>query len=99
MLEAMGMMRCVRPPPVCGNGHVALFGDGGWECGECPYIIQYGGLYSGERVCGDAPDFHCGAGETPTFRVEDRAWSCQATCNNGQYDQILLGQLLVCVPC
>lgn len=99
LIEAMGMTRCASTPPVCSNGQVALFGDGGWDCGACPYIIQYGGLYAGERVCGEPPDLRCPSGETPTFVAEDRDWSCRATCNNGLYDQILLDELLVCVPC
>lgn len=99
LIEAMGMTRCVSAPPVCSNGQVALYGDGGWDCAECPYIIQYGGIFDGERVCGEPPDLRCGSGETPTFVAEDRAWSCRETCNNGLYDQILVDQLLICVPC
>lgn len=90
---------CVPPPPMCPPGQQFDLVGGSWRCVPCAVQVQYGGIYGFQRVCADRPMDMCPPGESPTFVYETRSWQCRATCDNGQYDQVYLRGMLVCVPC
>jgi hypothetical protein len=91
---------CASPPPFCGPGLSPQYTDkGGWECTDCALVVTYGGIYGNTRLCTSLPDLMCPEGETPTWVFEDDSWECQPTCDNGQYDQHVIGGEMVCVPC
>ena len=94
-----GGATCVPPPPHCAAGEQLDATGGAFHCVPCDIIVQFGALYAGRRVCAPSPHLSCSGGETPTFVFETEAWECRPTCDNGEYDQHMIGGLLVCVPC
>lgn len=94
-----GQVECVPKPQDCPTGEDLDWTGAAWQCVTCEVVVQYGGLYDGERVCAPRPNVVCGSGTTPTFEVDRRRWECLPTCNNGQYDRVMLDGQLVCVPC
>lgn len=85
--------------PSCGAGQGLEWVDEHLSCVDCAVVVRYGFLFGGLRVCAPDPDLACGGGQVPTFLEQERSWSCQATCDNSLYDQVLLDGNLVCVPC
>lgn len=98
---AGGRSLCVPPPSECPEGQSASYsGYAHWTCEPpCELIIHYGHIYGGQNVCAGWPDVRCPDGQAPTFVFETQEWSCRPTCDNGLYDRIDLGGLLVCIPC
>ncbi len=95
-----GVLVCEPKPPTCTDGNGLEFQNEGWSCVPCELIVQFGGLFAGQRACAPAPTLSCQAGLAPTFDAVLRTWDCVRTCNNGQYDQrVLADGTLVCVPC
>lgn len=96
-----GVLQCVPEPPTCPAGQALEVQQGeGWGCVPCALIVQYGGLFGGQRACAPIPALTCSSGTVPTFDAKGRTWRCVATCNNGAYDQRRLADgTLVCVPC
>jgi hypothetical protein len=92
---------CVPPPPECPSGqHPTYVSSGSWRCDPpCDLIIHYGSLFSGENRCAGYPDLVCAGGTVPTFLAGVETWSCVTTCNNTDYDRILLDGSTVCIPC
>lgn len=90
---------CLEAPPACPSpSHLGRTATA-WSCLNCEVVIQYGDLYGGKRVCVDRPRMACPSGQVPTLVFESASWECRATCDNGEYDQLQLGDRLVCVPC
>ena len=74
--------------------------QGSWKCaGPCEIVVRYGGLYGNQAICAQKPHLTCATGMSPTFTAETQTWECRATCDNGQYDQVMFENSLVCVPC
>jgi hypothetical protein len=61
--------------------------------------VRYGGLYGSQHVCAQRPMLTCDLGQTETFIPETQDWQCKPTCDNGQFDQVMYQNQLVCVPC
>lgn len=85
--------------PSCGGGTGLEWVEGQLSCVPCDVVVRYGGLFSGLRICAPTPNLSCGPDQVPTFLEELKEWRCEATCDNGLYDQALLNGTLVCVPC
>ena len=97
--EPAGSRICVLPPAACPPGQAAQWVDEAWACVPCDLLVQFGGLFAGERTCASLPDVSCPAGQSPTFDAAARRWVWAPTCNNGAYDVHYVDGLLVCVPC
>ena len=95
----MATSRCVGVPPVCTAGQHLDFEGDRWVCRTCEVVIQYGSLFGGRRVCARRPVLACPSGKVPTLVYETNTWECRQTCDNGEYDQLMLDNRLVCVPC
>ncbi len=94
------MIVCTDPPPVCPTGQSPQFTvKNTWECTDCALVVTYGGTYGNYRRCVDAPHLNCPDGQVPTWVFEDEQWECKPECDNGAYDQHMIGDTLVCVPC
>lgn len=85
--------------PSCSGDTGLEWVDGHLSCVACDFVIRYGALFDGLRICAPTPTLSCGAGQVPTFLEEIQEWRCENTCDNGLYDQALLNGNLVCVPC
>jgi hypothetical protein len=95
-----GVIQCVTGPPDCPAGTAFELVGQEWSCVPCALVVQYGSIFSGERVCAPVPMLTCGAELAPTFDAKERTWRCVSTCDNGLYDQRTLANgTLVCIPC
>lgn len=95
-----GVLQCASEPSDCAAGLGLEYQGDGWACVPCALVVQYGGLYGGQRACAPLPTMSCASGLTATFDAKLRTWSCVSTCNNGAYDQRWLPNgTLVCIPC
>lgn len=92
---------CASPPPYCGPTLWAQYSlSGRWDCTDCSVVIHYGALFGGVTRCAPPPStVQCTGGEVPTFDAMKEQWLCAPKCNNVQYDQVMLGGMLVCIPC
>ena len=91
---------CAEPPPDCPSGQSPQFTNHNtWECTDCAMVVSYGAAYGNYRRCVNAPTVVCNTGEVPTYVLEDEAWECKTTCDNGTYDQHAIDGVTVCVPC
>lgn len=91
---------CVPPPSACPANTYPSYVNGEWRCeAPCEVIVQYGYIYGFERRCAPRPPGPCPEGQVQTFVEGQEQWECRTTCNNGQYDRVVLDGQLVCVPC
>jgi len=93
-------LTCAEAPPSCPSGQSPQWSiKKMWECTDCSLVVTYGGIYGNYRRCVGSPKIECPAGEVPTWQLEEDAWLCKPTCDNGLYDQHTIEGKLVCVPC
>ena len=104
-----GAVVCTAPPPPCATGEAPSYAPAGfWHCMPlCDpknadlVVISYGGIYGNGGVCASPPPATACpvAGQVWTWNFMVEAWSCEAECDNGQYDQHTFAGQVVCVPC
>jgi len=73
--------------------------NGALTCVPCDFVVRFGFLYDGLRVCTSRPELECATGDVSTFDHITYQWVCRPQCNNGQYDRAVAEGIQICVPC